>query len=353
MAAFRDVDALAALVREFEPEAVCLVDPGANAALTERLAGSSTRVLSSESGLSELARWPGVDRVVNAVVGARGLPPTLAALEAGRDLALANKESLVMAGEIVLATAARRGARILPIDSEHCSLMLCLEGRPKHAIRSVTLTASGGPFRSKTREDMQDLPPKDALRHPTWSMGRRITIDSATLMNKGFEVIEARWLFDLDPASIGVVVHPQSIVHALVTLTDGSQLAHLSKPDMRLPIEVALSWPDPPKERFEPLSLEQIGTLSFEPADRERFPCLHLAEEALREGGTMPSVLNAADEIAVEAYLDGRLRLGAIAVVISEVMERHRRETASSVEVVLQADDWARGMARERVAANG
>jgi len=351
LSAHKDLVGFLPLVEEFRPEAVCLTDPEANARCRGFLEGSPTIVLDSASGLVECARWPGVDRVVNAVVGAAGLAPSVAALDAGRELALANKESLVLAGGLLTERARRTGKPILPIDSEHGSLLLCLRGVPAGGVRGVTLTASGGPFRTRSRADMEHVTPEEALRHPTWRMGARITIDSATLMNKGFEVIEAHWLFGLAPEAIRVVVHPQSIVHALVTLSDGSQLAHLSRPDMRLPIDVALSWPDPPPERWPPSSLAEVGPLTFEEPDRERFPCLALAEEALRAGGTMPAVLNAADEVVVEAFLAGRVRFGAIPMVISDVLARHAASPADTLERVLDADAWARAVAKERVSS--
>jgi 1-deoxy-D-xylulose-5-phosphate reductoisomerase len=349
LAADRDAAGLVALAREMRPEAIALADPGAAREAAAELGGSGMEVMAGSEGILALARRP-ADIVVNGVVGAAGLPMSMAALEAGRTLALANKESLVMAGALIMEAARRHGAAVLPIDSEHCSLFQCLQGRSRDSVRRITLTASGGPFRLRTLDEMDRFSPREALCHPTWRMGKRITIDSATLMNKGFEVIEARWLFDLPPERIDVVVHPQSIVHALVALSDGSQVAHLSGPDMRLPIEFVLSYPDPPPAWFEPLDLTRIGRLEFERPDRERFPCLRLAEEALAAGGTSPAVLNAADEVMVEAYLDERVRFSRIPAVIEEVLAAHDPGPGSSVEEVLAADRWAREETRDRIA---
>lgn len=344
-----DVEGIVAIAREHHPEMVALADTAAADRAKAALRGEGIEVRAGDEGIVAAATWPGVHRVVNGVVGAAGLAPTLAALERGIDVALANKESLVIGGELVTATAFRTGATLLPIDSEHCSLFQCLEGRARETIRGVVLTASGGPFRERTLAEIDTLPPSAALRHPTWTMGNRITIDSATLMNKGLEIIEAHWLFGVDPDAIGVVVHPESIVHAIAVLADGSTIAHLSRPDMRLPIEWALSHPGAPSGRFETLDLAALGRLSFERPDRTRFRCLALAERALRAGQTMPAVLNAADEVCVAGYLDGRIRFSEIAAIVEETLDAHVPESADRLDVLMAVDRWAREDAAHRI----
>jgi 1-deoxy-D-xylulose-5-phosphate reductoisomerase len=349
LAGGRNADAMIELARELSLEAVAMADPEAARRVREAL-GRGVDVLDGPGAAAELARWPGVDLVVNAVVGAAGLEASLATLELGRTLALANKESLVAAGALLTRVARARGATILPIDSEHCSLFQCLSGRDPSSVRQLVLTASGGAFRGRDLDEVDALPAEEALRHPTWEMGPRITVDSATLMNKGFEVIEAHWLFSVAPEKIAVVVHPESVVHGMVTLTDGSQIAHLSRPDMRLPIEFCLAWPDPPSARFEVLDLAQVGALTFEAPDREAFRCLGLAEAALRRGGTHPAGLNAADEVCVEAYLAGMISFRQIAEVIEHVLDHHPDSAALELDAVREADRRARAAARDRIA---
>lgn len=287
------------------------------------------------------------DIVLNALVGAAGLRPTLAALERGIDVALANKESLVVGGDLVTAAAAAAGARLLPVDSEHSALFQLLEGLPPERVAAAVLTASGGPFRGMTREALEDVGPEDALRHPTWSMGAKITVDSATLMNKGLEVIEAHHLFALGYDRIEVVVHPQSLVHAMVRTDDGSVLAHCGAPDMRVPIGYALRHPHPPPPR-PPLDL--VGrTLEFGAPDEHAFPCLALARDAGRAGGTAPAVLNAANEVAVEAFLGGRLRFTGIADAVAAALDAHDVAPADDLDAVMDADRRAREIVRRRV----
>ena len=293
-------------------------------------------------GLIAVATHPDVDIVICASAGTAGLDAVLAAIEAGKTIALANKEVLVMAGELVTSAARRRGVAILPIDSEHNAIHQCLHGRHQREIRRLILTASGGPFRGFTRDALEHVGPDAALRHPTWQMGRKITIDSATLMNKGLEVIEARWLFDVPADLIDVIVHPQSIVHSLVELNDGSVMAQLGVTDMRLPIQYACSYPDRWDAALPPLDLTRAGQLEFHAPDLENFPCLGLAYRALRAGGTMGAVLNAANELAVASFLEGRLGFTGIPRVIARTMEAHRLEAVTSLEVVRQADGWAR-----------
>jgi 1-deoxy-D-xylulose-5-phosphate reductoisomerase len=304
-------------------------------------------------GLVRVAGAPNVDLVVSAVVGAVGLVPTYAALLEGRDVAVANKETLVVAGELVLEAAHDTGARIIPIDSEHSALFQILEGRKPEEVRRLILTASGGPFRGASAEELAQVGVKQALKHPKWSMGPKITIDSATLMNKGLEVIEARWLFGTPAEKIEVTVHPQSIVHSLVEFVDGAMFAQLGVPDMRGPISYALNYPNRlPLEELA-LDLWNLENLTFEPPDRTTFPCLDLAYGALRDGGTAPAVLSGANEVAVDGFLQGRLAFSQIPQVVSATLGKHHAMPLDSVHTALEADRWARRFAREWVATRG
>ncbi|MBI5014613.1 MAG: 1-deoxy-D-xylulose-5-phosphate reductoisomerase [Deltaproteobacteria bacterium] len=304
-------------------------------------------------GLVRVATAAGVDLVVSAIVGAAGLVPTYAALLEGRDVAVANKETLVVAGPLVMEAARRSGARLLPVDSEHSALFQVLEGRRPEEVRRLILTASGGPFRGKGRTSLGSVTAEEALAHPNWSMGPKITVDSATLMNKGLEVIEAHWLFGVEPKAIEVTVHPQSVVHSLVEFVDGSMLAQLGVADMRGPIAYALNYPE--RVPFEELRLDlwaQKG-LTFEPPDAEAFPCLGLAYRSLEEAGTAPAVLSGANEIAVESFLGGRLTFLQIAQVVEAALDAHRAVPLESIQVALQADVWARDFVRAWVAEHG
>jgi 1-deoxy-D-xylulose-5-phosphate reductoisomerase len=297
-----------------------------------------------------IAEHRDVDVVLAAIVGAAGLDATLAALRAGKTVALANKESLVVAGELCLQTARASGATLLPVDSEHSAIFQALCGQRREDVRRILLTASGGPFRTRAAAELRDATVEEALRHPTWRMGRKITIDSATLMNKSLEVIEARWLFGVPGERIEILVHPQSLVHSLVEFVDGSMLAQIGPNDMKAPIAYALSYP---RRHALDLSVDlaAVGSLTFERPDATRFPCVGLGHEALRAGGTMPAVLNAANEVAVAAFLEGRLPFAAIAGVITSAMAAHRPSPADDVEVILEADRWARARAAEAIAA--
>ena len=334
----------AALVRAaetFQVRRIALVDP--DAARRARAAFPNGEVLEGETALRTLAEEDGLDVVVNAVVGGIGLTPTVAALERGKRVALANKESVVMAGELLTAIARRTGGVMLPVDSEHSGVFQCLAGRPVTDVRRVTLTASGGPFLRRDPASIRDASPEEVLRHPTWSMGERITVDCATLMNKGFEVIEARWLFGLQPEQLDVLVHPQSLVHALVEFTDGSVVAQLSMPDMRLPLLYALSFPDRWSSELPRLGLENLASLTFESPDPKRSPGLTLARRALMTGGTAPAVLNAADEEAVRLFLDRKIRFGDLMPLVEEVLRAHPEEAAPvTLESIRAADRWAR-----------
>lgn len=303
------------------------------------------RAYGGQSALLDMVTEDDVDLVVMAMVGAEALVPTLAALEAGKDVALATKEVLVAGGELVMETARRSGARLLPVDSEHNAIFQCLEGERMDAVQKLILTASGGPFRRTPREALARVTPAEALRHPTWSMGAKVTIDSATLMNKGLEVIEARWLFDVDVDRIDVVVHPQSIVHSCVEFVDGSILAHMGPTDMRIPIQHALLYPTRRQSPVRRLSLADVGQLTFERPDRERFPALDLAYEAAQRGGTAPAVLNAANEVAVELFLAGRIGFTDIPRIAERAMADHDPLTAD-LDNILAADAWARKVVR-------
>jgi 1-deoxy-D-xylulose-5-phosphate reductoisomerase len=298
-------------------------------------------------GLAAVATHPAVDIVICASSGTAGLDAVLAAIEAGKTIALANKEVLVMAGALVTEAARRRGVAILPVDSEHNAIHQCLHGRPPEQVRRLILTASGGPFRELTAEALERVDAGAALQHPTWRMGRKITIDSATMMNKGLEVIEAHWLFGVPPDRIDVVIHPQSIVHSMVELNDGSVIAQLGLTDMRLPIQYACSYPERWETALPPLDLARAGRLEFHAPDDERFPCLGLAYRALRAGGTLPVVLNAANEVAVEAFLEGKLGFTAIPRVIERTMNAHAAQRVSTLQMVRDADAWARTYARQ------
>ena len=307
------------------------------------------RIIVGEPGLIEVATHPQADTVVSATVGAIGFVPTLRALEAGKRVALANKETLVMAGELMTRAAQASGAELLPVDSEHNALHQCLRGEERSEVRRIILTASGGPFRTKTLKEMQVSSVAEALRHPTWSMGAKITIDSATLMNKGLEVIEAHWLFGFLPDQIGIVVHPESVVHSMIELVDGSVIAQMGVTDMRHAIQYALTYPERHACELPPLDLTALSALHFEPPDLERFPCIALAYRALREGGTLAAAMNAANEEAVQAFIDERICLTDIPRVIEAVMDKHHTRPATELATVLEADASARVLARAEI----
>jgi len=353
LAAGRNVEKLAGQVRRFRPGLVSVADAEAARKLEALLGGEPPALRVGAEGLCAVATAE-ADLVVSALVGAVGLEPTLAAIEAGRPVALANKEVLVMAGALVLRAARARGVTLLPVDSEHSAIFQALAGQRREDVARLVLTASGGPFRAWPAERMARASVADALNHPNWDMGPKITIDSATLMNKGLEVIEARWLFDVPPERVDVVVHPQSIVHSLVEFVDGSVLAQLGLPDMRVPIAVALAHPERLPLALERLDLAAVGRLDFEAPDPQRFPCLGLAFAALRGGEAAPAVLNAANEVAVAAFLDGAVPFPAIAAVDGEVLAAHVSERGGAavrdLADVRAADAWARARAREALA---
>ena len=336
--------------RRHRPQAISIANRE-QAAELEAAFGTSLEVYHGPEGLLRLATLPGADIVLIAIVGTAGLQPALAAIRAGKDIAVASKEILVMAGEIVMTEARRRGVRVLAVDSEHSAIFQCLEGRAPESIRRLWLTASGGPFRQTPVEAFPGITVESALQHPSWNMGRKITLDSATLFNKGLEMIEARWLFDVPMDRIQVVVHPQSIVHSMVEFVDGSILAQLSTPDMCLPIQYALTYPErAPNSRVQ-TDFAQIGELTFEPPDTARFPALDLARRAGNTGGTLPAVLNAANEIAVAAFCAGTIRFDQIPTTVATVMDRHSTVPHPTLEQLLSADAWARAEATQIAAA--
>jgi 1-deoxy-D-xylulose-5-phosphate reductoisomerase len=338
---------LAEQAQRYRPEIVAMATSAGADRFKAAWSGDSARVETGREGLIAVATHPSADVVICASSGTAALEAVLAAIEAGKTIALANKEVLVMAGALVTGAARWHGVRILPIDSEHNAIHQCLHGRDEAEIRRLILTASGGPFRDLPREALERVTPEEALRHPTWQMGRKITIDSATMMNKGLEIIEARWLFDVSPSSIDVVIHPQSVVHSMVELRDGSVIAQLGITDMRLPIQYACSYPERWNATLPGLDLTRVGKLEFLQADRERFPCLGLAYRAALSKRTLPVVLNAANEVAVHLFLAGKLPFMAIPRVIEQTMDAHSEQDMTTVEIVREIDEWAREHARE------
>src|SRR5512137_1996494 len=323
LAAGNNVELLLEQTRKHRPEAISITDPAKARDLRDML-GATTEVYSGTEGLLKLATLPAADIVLIAIVGTAGLQPALAAIRAGKDIAVASKEILVMAGEIVMREAREHGVRVLTVDSEHSAIFQCLDGKPASSVRRLWLTASGGPFRTTPKEEFPGITVERALKHPSWVMGRKITIDSATLFNKGLEMIEARWLFDIEMARVSVVVHPQSVVHSLVEFVDGSMLAQLSTPDMCLPIQYALTYPERAASERVQTNLAALGQLTFEEPDRDRFPALNLAHRAGETRGTLPPVLNAANEVAVEAFVDHRINFPQISDMVRRTMDGHQ-----------------------------
>jgi 1-deoxy-D-xylulose-5-phosphate reductoisomerase len=354
LAAKSNVALLAEQIGQFGPEVAVVFDARCADQLRARLpAGQKTEIRHGAGAYQAAAAWQGVDMVVGAMVGAAGLAPTLAAIEAGKDVALANKETLVMAGAIVKAAVARKKVRLLPVDSEHSAIFQCLQGQRGEALDRLILTASGGPFLKTPAAEFIRITPEQALKHPNWQMGAKITIDSATLMNKGLEVIEARWLFDVPVERIEVLVHPQSIIHSMVAFCDGSLLAQMGIPEMQGAIAYALSYPERLGLGQPQPDLARLGALTFEAPDLDRFPCLQLALEACRQGGTLPAVLNAANEVAVAAFLERKLSFVGIAQVIGETMANHDSDPAPDLAAIMAADQWARDRAQRMVEAHG
>lgn len=339
LSANTSIDLLEAQINQFNPKCVAVMNVAKANELRKRV-GHKVEVLEGIEGLCDLATLPEVDIVVTAVVGMIGLRPTVAAIKAGKDIALANKETLVTAGALIMPMIKAYDVRLLPVDSEHSAIFQSMNGEASKAIESIIITASGGPFRGYTKDQLMEVTLEQALKHPNWSMGAKITVDSSTLVNKGLEVIEAKWLFDMTPEQIQVVVHPQSIVHSLVEYIDGSIIAQLGHPDMKLPIQYALGYPNRLNNTYRRLKLAEVATLTFEEPDKETFRGLHLAYEALKEGGTMPVVYNAANEAAVAQFLNRHINYHQISEMIERAMDHHNAKVYNSVEDVIEAERW-------------
>lgn len=346
LSAGNNIELLTNQIKEFHPLVVSVADEEAALKLSSLISPSKMEVLYGQEGAEAVAKLNEADLVVSAMVGAAGLRPTLAAAKSGKDIALANKESLVIAGEILTNEVLRKDTKLLPIDSEHSALFQALECGERQYVKKLILTASGGPFLNTPKDELENVSVEVALNHPTWKMGKKITIDSATLMNKGFEVIEAKWLFGFDPDQISVWIHPQSIVHSMVEYVDGSVISQMGKPDMRIPIAFAISHPDRISMDSNEVAPESFGNLSFQNVDFEQFPSLSLAFDALREGGTMPSVMNGANEVAVSAFLTERIKFTGIVSTVQKVMELHNTQPANTLDAVLESDLWARDTAQ-------
>jgi 1-deoxy-D-xylulose-5-phosphate reductoisomerase len=350
LAAAQSQELLVGQIREFLPPVVAVSDEAAADELRQALAGlRRVEVIAGPDAAERLARDSDADMVLNAMVGAVGLGPTLATLQSGKILALANKESLIVGGELVMDLVKGEPDRLVAVDSEHAALAQCLWGERREDVERVIITASGGPFRGWSGEELAKASVKEALAHPTWKMGRKITIDSATLMNKGFEVIEAHYLFGLEYSQIDVVVHPESIVHGIAEFRDGSMIAQLASPDMRLPIQLALSFPDRLGTGIRSLDLAEVGALTFQPVDREAFPALDLAYRAGRKGATFPAAMNAANEVAVMAFLEGKVDLTGVPEITARVVDEHQPASVVSLVTLERADVWARRRAAELI----
>ncbi len=352
LGAGQNMEKLAEQIRQFQPELVAVESDECAEDLLRRIAKfkiQNPKIVVGEKGLVEVATHEAAQTIVSATVGAVGFVPTLRALEAGKRVALANKETLVMAGELMTRAARANGVEILPVDSEHNAIHQCLRGESSGEVKRLILTASGGPFRTKSKREIENATRAEALNHPTWRMGDKVTIDSATLMNKGLEVIEARWLFGFSAAEIAVLVHPQSIVHSMVEMVDGSIIAQLGATDMRHAIQYALTFPKRQANCLPPLDFSKLAQLTFEEPDLEKFPCLALAYRALKIGGTMPAALNAANEIAVEAFLDDKIRLSDVPKIIESVMNEHETKPVANLETVLKCDEQARRGALQKL----
>lgn len=351
LTAGNNIDKLEEQIRAFAPRVVAVSQEAAAATLRQRCAGLPVEILSGEAGIAQVASLPEAELVISAIVGAAGLVPTLTAIRSGKHIALANKEPMVMAGKLMQEEAHKHNVRIFPVDSEHSAIFQSLEGHRLQDVRRLILTASGGALWTVAKDELQHVTPERALKHPNWKMGSKITIDSATLMNKGLEVVEARWLFDIPETRIEVMVHRESIIHSLVEYEDRSMIAQLGLPDMRTPISYAMRYPERLPLDLPSLDLTEIGTLSFCKPDHDRFPCLNLGYESLRTGGTMPATMNAANEIAVDAFLNGGIRFTEIAEVIRQTMDAHAPKTVATLEDALEADRWAREKAESLVHA--
>lgn len=340
-----NIDLLEQQAKKYKPKIIAVMNSEKAKVLAERLQSENIKIVSGIDGLIEVATIDEVDTVVTAIVGNVGLKPTFEAISAGKNIALANKETLVSAGQLIMDLAKEKGVAIYPVDSEHSAIAQCLRGNCANKIHKIILTASGGSFRGKTKDELQNVTVKEALNHPNWSMGQKITIDSATLMNKGLEVMEAKWLFDVSAEQIQVVVHPQSIVHSAVEYEDGSVIAQMGVPDMRVPIQYALTYPKREINSFERLDFIKMGNLTFEEPDTDTFSCLKLAYKALEIGGTMPAVLNSANDVAVNRFLNGEINFLDIPFIIEQTMNAYTVKKDYNLEDLLEADEWAKEFA--------
>lgn len=347
LAANSNAKAMEEQVRQFRPEVAALLDEEAAASLKLKVRETGTRVVSGMNGILEAVTHAGADTVLTSVVGIAGLIPTIAAIEAGKNIALSNKETLVTAGAIVTDLIKKKGVKLIPVDSEHSAIFQCLAGNRQEDVEKIILTASGGPFRGYTRAGLENVTVEQALNHPNWSMGSKITIDSATMMNKGLEIIEAMWLFDVPASRIEVVVHPESIIHSMVEFRDGSIMAQLGAPDMRIPIQLALTWPHRAENQFRRADMRQLGRLTFEEPDFETFEALKLAYRAAETGGTLPCAMNAANEVAVELFLKGKIRFHQITEIVKIVMEKHTSNTRPDLDDIIDTDRASRDLARK------
>jgi 1-deoxy-D-xylulose-5-phosphate reductoisomerase len=350
LACGKNIDRVVEQINEFHPQMVSVSSEN-EAKLLRQKVGAKLEILHGEEGSIAVATHPEAQVVMSAIVGAAGLRPTYAAITAKKDIALANKETMVVAGEFMNAAAKQHGVKLFPVDSEHSAIFQCLNGENPKEVRRLILTASGGPFLNKHKTEFASVTVEDALKHPNWSMGAKITIDSATLMNKGLELIEARWLFDIQPRQLTVHVHPQSIIHSMVEFCDGSVLAQLGIPDMRVPIAYALSYPRRLPNNLPSLNLTQVGQLTFLEPDEEKFRCLKLAKQVMEHGGTLPAVLNAANEVAVHQFLEKKISFLKIPMVVEETLQAHQKVTPHSLEEIVKVDAWARRHASQLAAA--
>ncbi len=354
LAAGKNIERLAEQIHRFRPKVAAVFDQHLAKDLVSKLqAGTRVEVLAGPEGYEQVASWGEADMVLSSMVGAAGLKPTLSAIRAKKTVALANKETLVMAGALVMEEVRLNQVTLLPVDSEHNAIFQALQGHRREDLKRILLTASGGPFLNMPTKELESVTPAQALAHPNWAMGPKITIDSATLMNKGLEVIEARWLFDVPVEKIDVHIHPQSIVHSMVEYVDGSVIAQMGIPDMRVPIAYAMAYPERIELNLQPLDLFALHTLTFHKPDLSRFPCLGLAFAACESGGAMPAVLNAANEVAVQAFLDNRIPFKGISALVSQAMQEHVPTPAAELDTILEADDWARRRTEEAIGKFG
>lgn len=342
-----NVELLAEQIEEFKPKAAVIFKEAGYNALKLRSLNHKCEILCGQAGINEISRRDDFELVVNALVGFSGLIPTTEAIKHGKDIALANKESLVVAGELIYSMLSGSSAHLLPIDSEHSAILQCMQGEPMKQVTKLILTASGGPFREITREEMNNVSVEQALKHPNWVMGNKITIDSATLMNKGFEIIEAKWLFNIESENIEVLIHPQSIIHSMVEFSDGSVKAQLGVPDMKVPIQYALTYPERINSDFPRIDFKQLKNLTFDEPDLEKFECLKLAYDVIKSGGSYPIVLNGANEAAVELFLKGKIRFMDIPALIKSAMDKHENHVSPSLENIVEIDSWSRRFVHE------